>query len=120
MNKRAKIPKYQQFEQEVVRWIDSYCGLFATLHFGLGMRMIQHYARNLAREMNYHDFNPESGGWFGRFCQRQLVNRRTLHGSGGDVNIAYEETAIQKLKMDLSAFEARDIYNIDETGLFYR
>ncbi len=37
-----------------------------------------------------------------------------------NVNIAYEETTIQKLKMDLSAFEARDIYNIDETGSFYR
>jgi hypothetical protein len=120
IHQKAKYPKYQQLEHEIARWVDGINGLFSQLHFGVGMRMIQHYAKQAAERMGLKDFDAESGGWFSRFCQRRLINRINLHGSGGDVNLADHEGAIRTLKETLSGFECRDIYNMDETGLFYR
>ena len=51
VNKKAKIPKYQQLEEEVARWVESCNSLFSTIHFGLGMRMIQHYAGRVAKSL---------------------------------------------------------------------
>ncbi len=60
--------KYQQLEHDISRWIDSINGLFTQLHFGVGMRMIQHFARRTAVKMGLKEFDPESGGCFSRFC----------------------------------------------------
>ena len=119
IHRRMKRAKYEELEQELVQWIEKIQNLFDQLHFGVGMRMIQHYATKLAQEKGYSDFSQDSG-WFTRFCGRHRVHRLRLHGEGGDVNVEQCMPAVLKLRVELSSYQPADIYNMDETGLFFK
>ncbi|KAL3698729.1 hypothetical protein R1sor_012805 [Riccia sorocarpa] len=78
-------------------------------------------ASTLAKHLNLNDFSA-SNGWLSRFKQRHDIRMVTLHGEGDDaceegVNIA--RCNLPKLITD-EGYEPRDVFNFDETGLFYR
>ena len=61
-----------------------------------------------------------SSGWLSRFKARHGISLKVLHGEAASVDANSVSTARSELKKVTSAYALRDIYNMDETGLFYR
>jgi hypothetical protein len=62
-----------------------------------------------------------SEGWLTRFKTRHGLKEFKRHGEAGSVNpeiVQMERMRIQEL-VEQHGYEARDIFNMDETGLFY-
>ena len=61
-----------------------------------------------------------SNGWLQSFCTRHHFKVHRQHGESGSVNTELVEQELPPLKALLSGYASRDIFNADETGLFYR
>ncbi|CAG8697644.1 2628_t:CDS:2 [Gigaspora rosea] len=77
--------------------------------------------REFAQHLNVSaDEIKFSNGWIANFKKRNSLRRYKLHGealSGPLESLPGERIKLQEL---LSQYESDDIYNADETGLFYR
>ncbi len=58
-----------------------------------------------------------SEGWLTRFKKRNKNFKP--HGEAGSADLAEVEAERERIKAILAKYELRDIYNMDETGLFY-
>lgn len=61
-----------------------------------------------------------SEGWLTGFKKRHNIIFKKLSGEGADANLNNVEIWMQNLPSLLKDFDADNIYNIDETALFYR
>ena len=71
---------------------------------------------------DYHDI-PEpkwSAGWLGLFKKRFKIKSRTLHGESASVNIEEAQERLRQVQDIVKEYETRDIFNCDETGLFWK
>ena len=62
-----------------------------------------------------------SNGWLARFKERNGLREMKRHGEAGMAKpetVDYERKRIQDL-IQVAGYKQRDIYNMDETGLFY-
>ena len=79
-------------------------------------------AREIARKENLvlpKGFNF-SRDWLLRFKRRRNIGQELMHGEAGDADPIGIEQCKEHLPRILAQFEIEDIYNLDETGLFYR
>ena len=62
-----------------------------------------------------------SNGWYEAFCKRNGFQKFTQHGESGSAPIDSPEVqvAVAAIKLELMNYQQRDIYNMDETGLYY-
>lgn len=90
-----------------------------TTKIGLSGIMMQTQATKLALEMDVSDFKS-SKGWLHRFIKRYGLKHINLHGEAGDVDKAKTEEKIAKIREQLEGFDVELIFNMDETGLFFR
>lgn len=81
--------------------------------------MIQDRAKKFASDMGINNF-AASNGWLWRFLGRYGFKHINLHGEAGDVDKEKVEDEIAKIREQLKAFDVEFIFNMDETGLFYR
>lgn len=73
----------------------------------------------LAEKMNINDFKA-SNGWLEKFKKRHDIVWKQVSGEANDVN---QETVVewkQKISRLIAGYKAKDVYNADETGLFFR
>ena len=61
-----------------------------------------------------------SHSWFKAFKGRNGIWQYKLHGEAASVDPDDVKAARERLTAKLASFDRRDIYNFDETGLFYR
>ena len=61
-----------------------------------------------------------SRGWVEKFVKRHALRSVSLHGEGGQVQAAAVAADIFQIREDLREYDAEHIYNVDETGLFYK
>ena len=63
-----------------------------------------------------------SKGWIYRFMRRHNLKNRLMNGEAGsaEVDTADVQNQLKEVKEALRGYEPRDIYNMDETGLYYR
>ena len=59
-------------------------------------------------------------GWFRGFQKRFNIKRINFHGEAGSANLETVDNWLSTLKGILEDFSPDDVYNIDETGLFYQ
>ncbi|MBA0763153.1 hypothetical protein Gotri_012658 [Gossypium trilobum] len=84
--------------------------------------MIQTKAKELLQKM-YGDANFEfnfSIGWLERFKTRHGIKSYRIFGESGSIIMENIEYALPQIRAKLKIFYWKDIYNMDETGLFYR
>jgi hypothetical protein len=60
-----------------------------------------------------------SNGWIAMFKNRHGLLYKKLAGESAAVNSESTEAWLERLPSLLEGYEQRDIYNADETGLFY-
>ncbi|CAI6369824.1 unnamed protein product, partial [Macrosiphum euphorbiae] len=81
--------------------------------------IIQTEAMKLAEKMNVKDFKA-SNGWLEKFKKWHDIVWKQVSGEANDVN---QETVVewkQKISRLIAGYESKDVYNADETGLFFR
>jgi hypothetical protein len=61
-----------------------------------------------------------SHGWLFKFKKRHGLRQITKHGEDASVDNAVVTSVIFELQEILEEYDLKDIYNMDETGLFYR
>jgi hypothetical protein len=82
-------------------------------------KMIQEKAIILALEMGHDDFSA-SNGWLESWKTRHNVKLAVLSGESAGVNEETCQDWTKRLPGLIEGYKPEDIFNADETGLFYR
>ena len=76
-------------------------------------------ASRIALHLGQHDFRGSSG-WLTKWKQRFNVKRVTICGEYGDARGETVESWKERLPQILDGYDRRDIWNMDETGCFWK
>ena len=94
----------------------------SMIHYGLKVNepMLFEKSKKFAVKLGLPDFLP-TDGWLGRWKKRDEIGFRRAHGEKVSTNL---EGASQLMKETIpqivEIFDADDIFNADQTGLYYR
>ena len=60
--------------------------------------------------------------WFDRFMKRNMFKCRMMNGEAESVSLSGPELVarVEEIKLMIASYDKKDIFNFDETGLFYR
>lgn len=117
-NKKTKKKTWQPFE-EVNKAVLEWFNRARSKGIPISGPMLQEKARKFASDFGIENFSA-SNGWLDRFRVRHNIVFRAVCGESADVNqgvVADWKTRVQQIT---SGYSERDIFNMDETGLFYR
>lgn len=81
--------------------------------------MIQQRALKFAKDLDRNDFKA-CNGWLDSFIKRNNISFKVLSGESADVSDASVDDWKSKLPNLCAGYAPKDIFNMDETGLFYR
>ncbi|XP_066157788.1 tigger transposable element-derived protein 6-like [Euwallacea fornicatus] len=88
-------------------------------NFPISGPIIRSKAKELAEKMGYQDFRASSG-WLEKFRIRHNITFRSISGEAATVNTEHVAIFKNNISVLLKHYEPRNIYNADETGLFFR
>lgn len=81
--------------------------------------MIQNKTREIATNIGNHSFSASSG-CLEQLRKRHCISFKSISGEVSSVNLEDVSTFLTKLSTIMPKYLLKDIYNIDETGLFFR
>ena len=97
-------------------------GFFCTSHSKYtpvnGPRL-QSEVNECAMELNKNNFTA-SNGWLKSFCDRHQIKFSSLHGESADVNVDAVKQWMSDLPKLTQGYELCDIFNCDETPIFFK
>lgn len=76
-------------------------------------------ARQIATELQIENFQFSSG-WFTNFKTRNRITCVTSCGESAKVDLSDIDAWLEANQSTLKSFNPNDVYNLDETGLFFR
>jgi len=117
---RARRSAVKDVDRELRRWFDIVNGL-GTDAIQLTMEILQQRAREIGERLAVSG-SSASPGHVRRWATRHNLVNISLWGAGGSAatNEAATKQRMAYIRADLSAYEPDQIYNMDETGLFFR
>ena len=78
-------------------------------------------ARNIAKNLNIKEGDLAfSDGWLSSFKTRHGIKQRKLCGESASVNMDLYNTSLPLLQQKIKEYSLPNIFNFDETSLFYR
>lgn len=80
---------------------------------------LQRHAHIVSLELGYDSFSA-SNGWLESFISRHQLKLASLHGESAEVSEEACQQWMENLPSLLAGYELDDIYNCDETGIFFR
>lgn len=114
--KRMRAPAFEAVERAVFKWfLDT-----RAVNLPVSGALLQRKARDFACIMGYDNF-VASSGWLQRFKERHDIVGRAVCGESQSVDEA-EATkwAKENIVRLLEKYSAEDIFNADETALFFK
>ena len=107
----------QTIDQLVFEWFI----IQRTKQIPISGPILQEKARQFADQLGYSPNTFKgSNGWLDRFRNRHAISFRTISGESAFIDDSTIEEWTNRLPTILDGFEAKDVFNADETGLFYR
>ena len=82
-------------------------------------RILCEKAKEIAERLGFEGFKA-SNGWLDRWKKRHHIKQMTVSGKSGDVSGATVDSWKERLPHILKGYSAQDIWNLDETGCFWR
>lgn len=118
LSQRQRPPKWPRLEQILIKWqqaIESRGGLTT------GDLLVEKAHQIWQQLPEYANQDPPefSDGWLQRFKQRHSIKQRIQHGESCSVPKS-AESEMSAIRTLCGGFQEADIYNMDETGLFWR
>jgi hypothetical protein len=110
-----------EFEKALALWLQQ----MRSHKIPVSQEMLQEKARKLSTAMvntipSLKNFKG-SRGWVKNFLHRNpTIKQVTLHGEGGSANQKSIEEGRIFLQAQLAKWSMKDVFNMDETALFYR
>jgi hypothetical protein len=114
-NFREKISNYPQIEEAVSIWVDQQI----SRNLILNGPIIREKAKEFATLFDINGFSA-SGGWLNNFKHRNNLHTFKISGEAGSAPINEISQMRAELQEILAEYELRDIWNCDETALFWR
>ena len=114
--KRARTGKDSDVEAALKTWFTSSRGRDVPL----SGPVLQEKAKDLAAKLNKPDFKPTTG-WFCRWKERNAIVYKQIHGEKKDADEpAADRWVADVLPELLKNYKPDDVYNCDETAIYYR
>uniref|UniRef100_A0A914VZL2 HTH CENPB-type domain-containing protein n=1 Tax=Plectus sambesii TaxID=2011161 RepID=A0A914VZL2_9BILA len=117
-SKRARIKtgKYEDLEQALLRWIKT----VRSENVPVTGQLLKEKARETSTLLKIEGFKA-SEGWLTNFKHRHSISFKSNQGEAGAIDVeSLGEWQQQVLREELAKFSPDDIFNADETGLFWQ
>ncbi|XP_042913329.1 tigger transposable element-derived protein 4-like, partial [Parasteatoda tepidariorum] len=113
-SKRAKTCAFPDVEAAFLKWFETH----RSKNIPLREVLLKEKAMDFARLLNVTGFNV-STGLLDKFKDRNNIVFRTLHGQAKDVPDETCENWRKSLPHLLQSYAPKDVFNLEETGLFF-
>ena len=113
--KKTRSSKYSDINNSLYEWYSLAC---SKNIYPDGPQLIEK-AREIAKCLGKHNF-VGTNGWLDKWKQRYHIRKVTICGESGDVSGATVASWKERLPEILQGYEKRNVYNLDETGCFWR
>lgn len=112
--RRSRFVKNSVLETALANWV------LQMQHARLSINgdIIKAKGREFAKALNDESLQF-SNGWLSSFCKRNHFRHFQSHGESGDAQMENTEEKLAQIKERIAQYELCDVYNMDETGLFY-
>jgi hypothetical protein len=114
--KRNRTAKYPQLKSALYEWQLRYENIAIIIDVILNEKA-KRFAQNLKISENEFSF---SMGWVSRFKKRHGIKLHNTQRESASVDIDLVNQELPKLKQVINQFDLENVYNFDETALFYR
>ncbi|XP_041361034.1 tigger transposable element-derived protein 4-like [Gigantopelta aegis] len=114
--KRIRTSEFQDVDDALFLWFKS----ARNKNIALSGPLLMQKADELAAKLGHVNFKANNA-WVERFKQRLGIISKAMHGESAAVNQEVVDNWLtSKLPNYLAVFHPKDIFNADETGLFYK
>ncbi len=115
-SKHQKTVKFPVMEAALAEWF-----LANQEHVNLSVDLICDSAMKIIDRLYLdHPLFEFSNGWLEAFKVHHGIKKHRRFRESGSVDMTIVVTALPGIRQVLDTYEWRDIYNMDESGLFYR
>jgi hypothetical protein len=113
---RSKVVKFPELEEMLREWF-----LKSEKTTIISDAMIVEKGKEIPKSLNMSEGSLNfSNGWLHSFKTRNKIKQIKTHGESGSVNTEDIEKYFPELVSLIANYDAKDIYNFDETALFFR
>ena len=114
-NKRSRLSEYSEINDALYKWYLLAC----SKHIYPDGSHLKEKAREIAERLGNSGFNG-TNGWFEKWKKRHNIRKVTVCGESGDVKGYAVDSWKERLPEILKGYQQEDMYNLDETGCFWR
>ena len=114
-HQKPRISKFASVNEALYEWFRMAC---ATNIYPSGPQLIAK-AKEIATRLGIDGFEGSSG-WLTKWKGRYNIKKIRVSGESGDVSGATISSWKERLPELLQGYKAEDIFNLDETGCFWR
>jgi hypothetical protein len=115
--KRKRIVKSPELDKILAEWILQRQENRVCLTWSL----IQAKAKNFADQLGLSESERPgfSDGWLHKFLERHGLRTIVMSGESGSADVTAMIAALPHIRASIKQYAPRDVFNMDETGLFY-
>ncbi|KAL6498450.1 hypothetical protein OROHE_026718 [Orobanche hederae] len=114
--KRLRSLKYKLMESALYEWF-----VCNQEHVNISGELLKEKGRIFLKSLYPEAISFEfSNGWLEKFKHRHAIQSFRHFGESGSVDMEKIEASLPSIREELDKWDWKDIYNMDETGLFYR
>lgn len=114
--KRFKSSSYPQLEEAMFKWVKC----MRDKNIQLQGSILREKAHKFAEELGIESFQA-STGWLDKFKHRNGIVQKVMSGESASVSeVDCEDYRRDVLPTLLADYDPRDVFNADETGLFFK
>lgn len=107
-------------DPEVEEALDQWFSIVSGQGLNISGPVMKAKSEEIAKKLGHNDFKA-TDGWLSRWKARHNIKLKKIHGEKSSAdNVSSEQWRNTKMPALLENFCADDIYNVDETGLYYR
>jgi hypothetical protein len=119
-NKKVKRKYKHDFSQEINDNVYEWFVAQRAKNIAISGPILQEYARQIGNKFNNSEKFKASNGWLEKFRTRYNISFRVISGESRAVDQGTIDDWKSRLRNIIEDYDPVDIFNMDETGLFYK